>query len=457
MRSGIPTRVGAASRASRPGRTGRVVSALLAFVLATNACQVHDQPSSPPSPTARPELHGPLIAYTVPRATPWFDSGEVGFVLTEGSDRIAGWNKQVGASRFAGLSGPAFTTDGRYAFAQYSDEQAGRYPYDGGDIHAELVWIDVASRQTHVVAIPAQSRSDSQRPSRPGVPYPLQGSTIVWQAPATADAPDGRLTLMQLDLSRPSPMPSLLRTVQLPPRTPEQRAVPAEAQDFTGNVIGAGHGRVAIVKKYGSDRFSQADRLFVVDADTDADGTVRDVVHQPTRQWISAVFSPDGTRVAYETGAIDKTGSCDRHQVTVFDSATGHQAAGFPPGPFDASPRPYFYGNQSGAVWWTSDGRLRATAGAEQCPANRSEPTSDGGVWELNGGQWTQVAPSETYRDYPLPNGDAVIIAKVPRPPDEQQPNQPPTVTSLFIRQGDQRVHIADVDATSVAVAPAQP
>jgi hypothetical protein len=78
-------------------------------------------------------------------------------------------------------------------------------------------------------------------------------------------------------------------------------------------------------------------------------------------------------------------------------------------------------------------------------------------VWELNGGQWTQVAPSGTYRDYPLPDGDAVIVAKVPRPPDERQANQPPTVTSLFIREGDQRVHIADVDATSVAVAPAQP
>lgn len=450
MRSGIPTRVGAASR---PVRTGRVVSALLAFALATNACQVHDQPSSPPSPTALPETHGPLIAYTVPRATPWFDSGEVGFVLTEGSNPIATWKKQVGASRFAGLSGPAFTTDGTYAFAQYADEQAGRYPYDGGDMHAELVWIDVASRQTHEVAIPAQSRTDSQRPSRPGVPYPLQGSTIVWQAPPTADAPDGQVTLMQLDLSRPSPTPSVLRTVQLPPRTPEQQAVPAETQDFTGNVIGAGHGRVAIVKKYGSDRFTQADRLFLVDADS----TVRDVAHQPTTQWISAVFSPDGTRFAYETGAIDKTGSCNRHQVTVFDSATGHQAAGFPPGPFDATPGPYFYGNQSGAVWWTSDGRLRATAGAEQCPTNRSEPTSDSGVWELNGGQWTQVAPSGTYRDYPLPDGDAVIVAKAPRPPDERQANQPTTVTSLFIREGDQRVHIADVDATSVAVAPAQP
>lgn len=123
MRSGIPTRVGAAGR---PGRTGRVVAALLAFVLTTSACQVHDQPSSPPSPTALPGRHGPLIAYTVPRATPWFDSGEVDLVLTEGTKPIATWNKQVGASRFVGLSGPAFTTDGRYAFAQYADEQAGR-------------------------------------------------------------------------------------------------------------------------------------------------------------------------------------------------------------------------------------------------------------------------------------------------------------------------------------------
>lgn len=449
MRSGIPSRVGAASR---PGRTGRVVSTLLALTLATNACQVHDQPSSAPSPTALPEVHGPLIAYTVPRSTPWFDSGEVGFVLNQGPNPIATWNKQIGASRFVGLSTPGFTTDTRYAFTRYVDEQFGRYPYDGGDMHAEVVWIDVATRQTHQVAIPAQSRTGSQRPSRPGAPYPLQGSTIVWQAPSSSEQSDGQVTLMQLDLSRPDAAPTVLRTVQLPPRTPEQQAIPAETQDFTGNLIGAGHGRVAIVKKYGSDRFTQADRLFVVNAN----GTVRDVAHQPTRQWVSAIFSPDGTRFAFETGDSTDPGGCDRHQVTVFDSATGRQAAGFPPGPFDATPRPILDGNQSGAVWWTSDGKLRATAGAEQCPANRSEPTPDGGVWELNGVQWTQIAPPGTYRDYPLPNGDAVVIAETPRPPDEQQPNQPSTVTSLFIRQGDQRVRIADVRATSVTVAPSR-
>lgn len=450
MRSGISTRRAASWR---PARTGRLVGAIVALALATSACQTRDRPSSPPAPTASPETHGPLIAYTVPRATPWFDSGEVGFVLTQGPNPVATWTEQVGASRFAGLSAPGFTTDGKYAFAQYSDEQAGRYPYDGGDIHARLVWIDVASRQTHEADIPAESRTDSQRPGRPGAPYALQGSTVVWQAPSSADAPDGQVTLMQLDVGRPNATPSVWHTVQLPPRTPEQRAVPAEAQDFTGNVIGAGHGRVAIVKKYGSDRFAQADRLFVVDPD----GTVRDVAHQPARQWISADFSPDGTRFAYETGSNAENGACDRHQVTVFDSATGQQAAGFPQGPFDATPRPYFYGNQNGAVWWTPDGKLRATAGAGQCPTNRSEPTPDGGVWELNGMRWRRVAPDGTYRDYPLPNGDAVVIARVPRPPDAQQPNQPPTVTSLFIRQGDQRVHIADVDATAVAVGPTKP
>jgi hypothetical protein len=255
---------------------------------------------------------------------------------------------------------------------------------------------------------------------------------------------------MQLDVSRPDATPRVWRTVQLPPRTPAQRAVPAEAQDFTGNVIGAGHGRVAIVKKYGSDRFAQADRLFLVDTD----GTVRDVDHEPTRQWVSAIFSPDGSRLAYETGDAAKSGPCDRHRVTVLDTATGRQAAGFPAGAFDATPRPYFYGNQNGAVWWTPDGKLRATAGAETCPTNRSEPTPDGGVWELNGTRWTRIAPDGTYRDYPLPDGDAVVIAAAPRPPDQQQTNQPSTVTSLSVRHGDRLVHIADVGATAVAVAP---
>lgn len=434
-------------------RSGRVLAAVMALALATSACQVGDQSSGLSTQPASPEIQGPLIAYTVPRTTPWFDTGEVGFVLTQGAQALAQWTEQVGASRFVGLGTPGFTTDGRYAFAEYSDEQAGRYPYDGADIHAKLVWIDVATHQTHEVDIPAVSRTDSQRPSRPGAPYALQGSTVVWQAPASENAPDGQVTLMQLDLSQPKTTPTPWHTVSLPPRTPEQQAVPAQMQDFAGNVIGAGHGRVAVVKKYGSDRFAQADRLFLVDTD----GAVRDVVHQPTTQWMSAVFSPDGTRFAYETGSTAKAGPCNEHQVTVFDSATGQQAAGFPHGPFDATPRAYFYGNQSGAVWWTPEGKLRATAGAEQCPTNRSEPTPDGGVWELRGNQWDQVAQDGTYRDYPLPNGDAVIVARVPRPPDARQSGQSSSVTSLFIRQDGHSVQIADVDAGAVAVVPGRP
>ncbi|MCV7287737.1 hypothetical protein H7J87_20630 [Mycolicibacterium wolinskyi] len=433
-------------------RSGRLLASVVALVLAASGCQARGEPVGPATQSASPQIHGPLIAYTVPRTTPWWDSGEVSFVLAQGSTPVATWKTQVGPSRFVGMGAPGFTTDGKYAYAQYIDEQAGRYPYDGADMHARLVWIDVVSGQTHEVDIPAQSRTNSQRPSRPGTPYPLQGSTVVWQATSSSKAPDGQVTLMQLDLSQPDPAPSILRTVELPPRSPDQQTVPAEPGDFTGNVIGAGHGRVAIVKKYGDDRFTQADRLFLVDSD----GTVRAVAHQPTRQWVSAIFSPDGTRLAFETGNTARPDICDQHQITVFDTATGRQAAGFPPGPFDATPRPYFYGNQSGAVWWTPDGQLRATASAELCPTNRSVSTRDGGVWELNGTSWKQIAPDGTYREYPLPHGDAVVITRAPRPPDDQQRNQSPSITSVFIRRGGQRTHITDVEATSVAVAPTQ-
>ncbi|MUL65526.1 hypothetical protein BOO86_13690 [Mycobacterium sp. CBMA 234] len=409
---------------------------MLPLLLAANACQAHD-----PTPAA---TGGPLIAYTLPKSTPWFQAGDVSFVLAQGKTPIKTWTKHMDASRLGGLTSPAFTTDGKYAFAQYADEEAGRYPYDGGDIRAQLVWVDIASRQIHEAAIPARSRTSSHQPGRPGSPYALNGSTVVWQGPAAPDAPDGQVTLMQLDLAQPNAAPSILRTVQLPPRTPEQRAQPSSYQDFTGNVIGAGHGRVAIAKKYDADDLTQADRLFLVDAD----GTVRDLGHMPTTQWISVIFSPDGTRFAYETGKNSPPSPCAEHQITVFDSATGHPAINFPPGPVAATPRPSFYGNTNGAAWWTADGRLRATAGADTCPTNPSEVTADSGVWELSGSQWTQVDPPGTYRDYPLPNGEAVVVAK-----PSQSPGQSSTATGLFIRQNGQLVHVADVEATAVAVA----
>jgi hypothetical protein len=171
---------------------------------------VNDEHSTPTP------ANGPLIAYTLPKTTPWFHSGEVGFVLAQDTTPIVTWTKQVDVSRLVSLGAPVFTTDGKYAFIEYSDEQAGRYPYDGGDIHAELVWMDMASRQTHEMPIEARSRTSSRRPGRPGAPYALQGSTVVGQAPVSQDVLDGQVTLMQLDRSRPDAKPSILRTVQLP-------------------------------------------------------------------------------------------------------------------------------------------------------------------------------------------------------------------------------------------------
>ncbi|TDH50208.1 hypothetical protein [Mycobacterium talmoniae] len=360
---------------------------------------------------------------------------------------MATWTKQVGASRFGYVGAPAFTADGKYAFAQYHDEQAGRYPYDGGDIHAELVWIEVASRRVHEAPIPARSRTDSESPARPGAPYALHGSTVVWQGLASPDA-NGQIPLMALDLSQRHPAPRALRTVRLPPRTPEQQAGVDTDHNYTGTVVGAGGGRVVIANKYGADRGILADRLFLVDRD----GTVRDLGRRPTVYWANATFSPDGTRFAYETGTVAEPAVCQRHQVSVFDAATGQLADGFPPGPFDASPKPCFYGNTQSAVWWAPGGRLRATGSADRCPTNLSEPTPDAGVWELRGTGWAPIAPAGTYRLYPLSNGDTAVVAKVPRPPDQQCPDQPSTVTSLFLRTGGKQVHLADVEATGVAV-----
>lgn len=175
----------ATSRARRP-RLSHTPGACLA----ATGCQAHD----PSAATA----NGPLIAYTLPKSTPWFQPGDVSFVLTQGKTAIKSWTKHVASSRFGGFSRPGFTADGKYAFAQYAEEQVGR--------------------------------------------------TVVWQAPTPINASDGQIDLMQLDLSQPNAAPSVLRTVQLSPRNPEQRAVPYRDIGFTGNVVGARHGRVAIAK-----------------------------------------------------------------------------------------------------------------------------------------------------------------------------------------------------------------
>lgn len=89
------------------------------------------------------------MAYTSSRSTPWWRRGEVNFTVAQGLTRIA-----------TGLDGPSFTTDGKYAFVKYSDEQAGRSPYDGGDIHAELVWVEV----TNPAGVDSTLRGDIPRP-----------------------------------------------------------------------------------------------------------------------------------------------------------------------------------------------------------------------------------------------------------------------------------------------------
>lgn len=437
--------LGAGGGPASPQGALRVIcyAAALSVLILAAGCQERDRSGA--------DASGPLLAYTLPKPTPWFQPGDVSFVVTKGQTAIKTWTKQVESSRFGGFSKPAFTADGKYAFSQYSDEQVGRYPYDGGDIRAELAWVDVATGETHEVAVGARSRTGPQPPSRPGNPHALQGSTVVWQAPTPVNAPDGQVLLMQLDLSQPNAQPTILRTVQLPPRTPEQQAVPYRTQDFTGNVIGAGNGRVAIAKKYDTDPETQADRLFLVDVD----GAVRDLSHEPTSQWVTATFSPDGTRLAYETGKYAQAGTCGAHQVTVFDTATGRPSTDFPPAPFDATPKPYFYGNVDTAVWWTPDGKLRAAAGSEKCPGNPSEITPDDGVWELRGAAWTQVDPADTYRDFPFPSGDVLVKSNAAASNDKKQPDQTSNGTGLFIRTSGQLVHVADVKSADVAVAPA--
>ncbi len=59
-------------------------------------------------------------------------------------------------------------------------------------------------------------------------------------------------------------------------------------------------------------------------------------------------------------------------------------------------------------------------------------------------------------RDYPLPSGDVVVMAKSAASTDNQTSGLTSNGTAVFTRAGGQLVHIADVKAADVAVAPAQ-
>jgi hypothetical protein len=405
------------------------------------ACHAH-------GPASAPKARQGEIAYTVQRSTSWWQAGDVHFTLAHGATSIATWTRHVGEGKFADLSRPSFTTDGKYAFARYSDENAGRVPYDGEDIHAQLAWIDVTDREVRDVPIPARSRTAIQKPWRPGVPFALRGSTVVWQAPPDADY--RRVALMQLDLSQTKPAPTVLWTIDLPALSGGERRAAGD-EDLNGFVVGAGHGRVVVARSEDPQSVRlRTEHLFIVDAD----GGVRDLGRQPALLWGNAIFSADGSRFAYETGKTTESGYCQEHQVVVFDSATGRPAAGFPPGPFDVGSKPYFYGNTSNALWWTPDGKLRATGSADHCPASPSEPTPDGGVWEFSGSAWTQIDPPGTYRDYPLPSGAAAVVAETELPPDERRPNESSTVTSLFIRERGRLSNVARIEPAGVATAP---
>ncbi len=408
---------------------------LLAAIQLVVGCTTSDEPSSARGP-------GALIAYVIPDNAPWWNAGQAGFTLLDGTSRLATWTKKRPKPSFGGMSSPLFTADGRYAVVMYNDEGgAGRLPYDGYDIHAVLVVVDTETHRVREVQIPARSRSQTQTPMRPGQPYALQGSTIIWAGPDTSDAPDpaeNQVSVMQLDLSKPDPKPSLWRTVELPART-----APKDWLESGGLVVGAGNGAVVIARNYGRSATAAVNRLFL----TESDGTVRELGDQP---WpIMTAFSPDGTRFAALSGERATSWGCEKRQITVYDPHSGETATGFPAAPFTATPSPYFYGNRDGALWWTPDGRLRAMGSAERCP-EASKPTDDVGVWELHESTWERVGSPGDYRGYPLPGGGEAVVARVARP--NPKPDESDTKSSLFLRIGGHEVTIADAEPGGVAV-----
>lgn len=64
------------------------VAVLLVHIPAAG-CQERDRPGA--------DASGPLLAYTLPK-TPWFQPGDVSFVVTKGQTAIKTWTKHVGAA-----------------------------------------------------------------------------------------------------------------------------------------------------------------------------------------------------------------------------------------------------------------------------------------------------------------------------------------------------------------------
>ena len=72
---------------------------LLAAIQLVVGCTTSDEPSSARGP-------GALIAYVIPDNAPWWNAGQAGFTLLDGTSRLATWTKKRPKPSFGGMSSP---------------------------------------------------------------------------------------------------------------------------------------------------------------------------------------------------------------------------------------------------------------------------------------------------------------------------------------------------------------
>ncbi len=267
---------------------------------------------------------------------------------------------------------------------------------------------------------PGRITPDSRRPGRPGAPYrcraarssgrprrrwtlPTAGTLCSWTQPTGRDAEGG--------------------TRSLPPRTPRATSSPAKRK-LTGRMAQVRSRAIS-----GSTDSAQADHLF---SSTRRHG--RDVEHPPTRRGYQRSSAPTEP-VRYETGSTARPAPrpTPRSPWSTRPPVTGCRIS---TGPLRCDPKALLLRQPDRRR--VVDTRWKAARHRRRRAVSDQSVRTHAGRRRL-GAEWQPVDPDRPGRHAPrLPaaHGDAVVIARVPRPPDQRQSSQPSTVTSLFVRQG---------------------
>ncbi|MFD7653645.1 hypothetical protein ACFV4N_06665 [Actinosynnema sp. NPDC059797] len=301
------------------------------------------------------------------------------------------------AGRF-GFSRPAFTEDGRFAFAASEEGVA---------------VVDVEAGGSRVVAC-GGCRSAA----------PVGGSRIAWTGPERA--------LVVLDLGAPGARPAPVRA--LPGRRVTDPAFPP-VLDLPPKVVGGGEGVALVASPDEPSAYGGPDSLYLVGLD----GSVRDLgVTDANVGLDSAAVSPDGRTVAY--AGTWHGGACQEPtSVIEVDAPTGA------PRSSAIGELPEGGGSTARDLWYDDGGRLNAVYAGWACPASGgdSTPVLPAGHWRLDAGRWVLVDAGPLLASRPIGDDARLVIAE----PDEYL-----RVGTLYVESGGRRTAVA-TGVSAVAVA----